>query len=60
MSPPKASRLPSPPLYYEGMIFVGPVGSEYGVRGFMEAFNAKTGALRLEALQHPGSRRIRA
>ena len=35
----------SQPLYYEGMVFIGPVGSEYGVRGFMEAFNAKTGAL---------------
>ena len=35
----------SAPLYYEGMVFIGPVGSEYGVRGFMEAFNAKTGAL---------------
>ena len=43
----------SQPLYYEGMVFIGPVGSEYGVRGFMEAFNAKTGALVVEALQHP-------
>jgi alcohol dehydrogenase (cytochrome c) len=33
------------PLYYDGKVFAGPVGSEYGVRGFMEAFNAKTGAL---------------
>ena len=50
----------SQPLYYEGMVFLGPVGSEYGVRGFMEAFNAKTGALVVEALQHSGPGRIRS
>jgi quinohemoprotein ethanol dehydrogenase len=33
-----------PPLYYNGMIFVGPVGAEYGVRGQIQALNAKTGA----------------
>jgi quinohemoprotein ethanol dehydrogenase len=27
------------------MIFIGPVGSEYGVRGFMAAYSAKTGEL---------------
>ena len=43
--PAEGFTVTSAPLYYEGMIFIGPVGSEYGVRGFMEAFNAKTGAL---------------
>lgn len=33
----------SSPLYYKGMIFIGPVGAEFAVRGFMEAFSAKTG-----------------
>ena len=43
-TPSEGLTITSAPLYYEGMIFIGPVGSEYGVRGFMEAFNAKTGA----------------
>ena len=43
--PAEGFTVTSAPLYYEGMIFIGPVGSEYGVRGFMEAFSAKTGAL---------------
>ena len=43
-TPSEGLTVTSAPLYYEGMIFIGPVGSEYGVRGFMEAFNAKTGA----------------
>jgi quinohemoprotein ethanol dehydrogenase len=32
-----------PPVYYDGKIFVGPVGAEYGTRGFIEALDAKTG-----------------
>jgi alcohol dehydrogenase (cytochrome c) len=31
------------PLYLEGMVMIGGVGAEYGVRGFMAAYNAKTG-----------------
>jgi alcohol dehydrogenase (cytochrome c) len=33
------------PLYDEGLVFAGPVGAEYGVRGFMAAYNANTGKL---------------
>jgi alcohol dehydrogenase (cytochrome c) len=43
--PAEGFTVTSQPLYYEGLVIIGPVGSEYGVRGFMEAFNAKTGAL---------------
>jgi quinohemoprotein ethanol dehydrogenase len=32
-----------PPLYYDGKIYVGPVGAEYGVRGQIQALDAKTG-----------------
>jgi quinohemoprotein ethanol dehydrogenase len=31
------------PLYEEGMIVIGPVGAEYGVRGFISAYSASTG-----------------
>jgi quinohemoprotein ethanol dehydrogenase len=31
------------PLYEEGMVIVGPVGAEYGVRGFIAAYSATTG-----------------
>ena len=42
-NPTQGFTVTSAPLYYNGMIFIGPVGSEYNVRGFMEAFSAKTG-----------------
>ncbi len=41
----RSARSRPRPLYYNGMIYIGPVGSEYGVRGFMAAFNAKTGEM---------------
>jgi quinohemoprotein ethanol dehydrogenase len=44
----------SAPLYYHGMIFIGPVGAEFAVRGFMEAFNAKTGAVLWKHWNIPG------
>ena len=43
--PSEGFTVTSAPLYYNGMIFIGPVGAEQGVRGFVSAFNAKTGAL---------------
>jgi PQQ-dependent dehydrogenase (methanol/ethanol family) len=42
------------PLYADGMVFVGPVGAEYGVRGFMDAYNAKTGAIMWKHYLVPG------
>lgn len=44
----------SAPLYYNGMIFIGPVGAEYGVRGFMEALSAKTGKMIWKHYNVPG------
>ena len=32
------------PLYYDGLVIVGVSGAEYGIRGRVKAFNAKTGA----------------
>jgi glucose dehydrogenase/mono/diheme cytochrome c family protein len=42
------------PLYEEGMVFVGPVGAEYGVRGFMAAYSATTGKLIWKQYNIPG------
>jgi quinohemoprotein ethanol dehydrogenase len=33
----------SAPLYYDGMVITGFAGGEYGIRGRVKAFNAKTG-----------------
>lgn len=35
----------SAPLAYDGKIILGTAGGEYGIRGFLKAFDAKTGAL---------------
>lgn len=35
----------SDPLYYNGMLFIGPVGADFGIRGYMAAYSAKTGEL---------------
>jgi len=31
------------PLYYDGMVYTGPSGAEYGIRGYLDAYDAKTG-----------------
>jgi len=41
--PKEGYTITMPPLYVNGMVIVGPVGAEYGVRGFMRALDAKTG-----------------
>ncbi len=51
---PRVSPSTSAPLYYNGMIFIGPVGAEYDVRGFMEALSAKTGKLIWKHYNVPG------
>jgi alcohol dehydrogenase (cytochrome c) len=33
------------PVYYDGVVYVGSAGGDSGVRGFIEAMNANTGAL---------------
>jgi alcohol dehydrogenase (cytochrome c) len=42
-SPSEGVSVTSGPLYYNGMVVIGPVGGEEGVRGFMEALNAENG-----------------
>jgi alcohol dehydrogenase (cytochrome c) len=44
-SPKNGYTITMPPLYYNGMVIVGPVGAEYGTRGFVEALDAKTGKM---------------
>jgi alcohol dehydrogenase (cytochrome c) len=40
--------------YYNGMVFEGVSGSENGIRGFLQAWNAKTGALMWRHYMIPG------
>jgi alcohol dehydrogenase (cytochrome c) len=42
------------PLYADGMVLVGPVGAEYGVRGFLAAYSATTGKLIWKQYNIPG------
>lgn len=43
VNPKEGYTITMPPVYFDGKIFVGPVGAEYGTRGFIEALDAKTG-----------------
>lgn len=50
----KGNTVTMAPLYEDGMVFVGPVGAEYGVRGFMAAYNATNGKLVWKHYNVPG------
>ncbi len=39
----KGYTLTAAPLYYEGRVFIGTAGGEFGIRGHLMAFDAKTG-----------------
>jgi quinohemoprotein ethanol dehydrogenase len=39
----KGQTVTGAPLYMDGKIYIGVVGADYGTRGFLEAFDAKTG-----------------
>ncbi len=43
--PAKGYSITSAPLYYDGMVITGYSGSDLGVRGHVDAFDAKTGKL---------------
>jgi quinohemoprotein ethanol dehydrogenase len=43
VKPGNGFSITSAPLYYEGKVYVGGSGGEYGVRGRLTALNAKTG-----------------
>ena len=47
------------PLVVKGKVLVGVAGGEFGVRGFVEAFDADTGKSGLEDLHHSGAGRTR-
>ena len=42
------------PLVVKDMVLIGVAGGEYGIRGFVKAYDAKTGALRWTAYAIPG------
>ena len=44
----------SAPLYYDGMIYSGITGGEFGVRGRLTALNAKTGEIMWRWFTLPG------
>ena len=39
----KGQTITGAPLYMDGKIYIGVVGADFGTRGFVEAFDAKTG-----------------
>ena len=43
VKPGQGFSITSAPLYYEGKVYVGGSGGEYGVRGRLTALNAETG-----------------
>src|SRR5262252_3551340 len=45
----------SAPLYYDGIVYSGISGGEYGVRGRLTALDAKTGAILWRSYTLPGS-----
>jgi alcohol dehydrogenase (cytochrome c) len=42
--PTKGEFFSSAPIAWNGLVFIGPAGSDWGIRGFMLALDAKTGA----------------
>ncbi|MCW2952846.1 MAG: quinonprotein alcohol dehydrogenase [Conexibacter sp.] len=54
--PAEGYTITAAPLYYDGKIFIGPSGAEYGVRGRMDAYDARTGQLvwRFYTIPGPG------
>src|SRR3989441_10740433 len=46
----------SAPLYYDGIVYSGLSGGEFGVRGRLTALDAKTGAILWRASTPPGAR----
>jgi alcohol dehydrogenase (cytochrome c) len=46
--------LPSAPLYYDGILYIGISGGEFGIRGRLTALEAKTGKILWRAYTVPG------
>ena len=49
----------SAPLVVKDHVIIGVSGGEYGVRGYLKSFNAKTGALEWQTYTDSGARRAR-
>ena len=49
----------SAPLVVKDHVIIGVSGGEYGVRGYLKSFDAKTGKLEWTDLHHSGARRAR-
>ncbi len=54
--PSRATRSRTAPLIVKDKVIIGPAGGEYGIRGFMAAFDAETGkeAWRFNTIPGPG------
>ena len=50
----RATASPGAPLVVKDMVLTGVAGGEFGIRGFVKAFDAKTGAPRWTAYTIPG------
>ena len=54
VKPGEGFTITSAPLYYNGMLYVGGSGGEYGVRGRLTALDAKTGKIAWRSYTIPG------
>ncbi|MDO8210586.1 PQQ-binding-like beta-propeller repeat protein [Conexibacter sp. CPCC 206217] len=56
--PEEGYTITAAPLYVDGKVIIGPSGAEYGVRGRMDAYDARTGRLvwRFYTIPGPGER----
>jgi alcohol dehydrogenase (cytochrome c) len=55
----QGTTITSAPLYYNGRIYIGMSGGEYGIRGRLTALDAKTRQRGLALLHHPRAGRSR-
>jgi alcohol dehydrogenase (cytochrome c) len=54
VEPEKGFTITSAPLYYDGSLYVGGSGGEYGIRGRLTALDAKTGKIKWRSYTIPG------
>jgi alcohol dehydrogenase (cytochrome c) len=54
VEPKKGFTITSAPLYYEGTVYAGGSGGEYGIRGRLTALDAKTGKIKWRSYTIPG------
>jgi quinohemoprotein ethanol dehydrogenase len=54
VEPGKGFTITSAPLYYDGNLYVGGSGGEYGIRGRLTALDAKTGKIEWRSYTIPG------